>query len=189
MISHDPFDLLKEEFLATLKQAEERLRSGEEASELLHQCGSLHSKMETEARARGVPDEGLKKMLVQITKGYKIQLKSCNAKNDRIVAGDDTPNRGSRIAERMSNSSNASHVTHSHDDKGLLRESSDRRRRRKARKERQLSQSERLEEKNDRSTPDNKLPHADQADEASGAGQAPTIASRAKGILSTVWRR
>ena len=187
MISHDPFDVLKEEFLATLKQAEERLCSGEEASELLKQCGSLHSKMFSEAR--NVPDDGLKKLFIQITKGYKIQLKSCNTKNDRIVAGDDTPNRCGRIAERMSNSSNASHVTHSHDDKGLLRESSGHRRRRKARKERQRSQSERLEGKKDASTQDKKIPNGEQEEEASGGGQAPTIASRAKGILSTVWRR
>ena len=184
MLSHPPFEILREEFLATLKQAEDKLRSGEEASELLKQCGSLHSKMGAEAKS--VSDDSLKKMLVQITKGYKIQLKSFNSKNDRIATGIDETKISTRIAERVAGSQSGSHRSESytspeHDDKGLLRENGARRHRRsKATKQKQRSKNDRFEKKSNEPRTDNPT-----QDTANTTG----LASRAKGILSTVWGR
>jgi hypothetical protein len=90
MLSHPPFDEYKDEFTALLKQAEQQLKAEDDASDLIKKCGKLVSRMGVEAKRAtsrdGDGDEALKTMLLQITKGYKFQLKAFKSKNDRLVA-------------------------------------------------------------------------------------------------------
>jgi hypothetical protein len=90
MLSHPPFDVYKDEFTALLKQVEQKLKAEDDASDLIKKCGKLVSRMGVEAKRAtsrdGDGDEALKTMLLQITKGYKFQLKAFKSKNDRLVA-------------------------------------------------------------------------------------------------------
>jgi chromosome segregation ATPase len=81
------FEVYREQFTTVLKQVGKLLAAAEDASDLLQEAEEIIPQMSLEARS--VEDALLKQELMDITKAYKMQLRSYKEQNEKreILAG------------------------------------------------------------------------------------------------------